>query len=502
MYSIDEIIKAASCSRLPDPKIDLRASALYLLDNDPFGLWCSFYAPRQEAVNEHTRYDKAKSDFIKKLRETWIKSRYPDALDLAGMHGIDGLKAAVEAMASGKPALRHAHLWDLENNAYGTADLLVKDGSAASVFGNYHYKVVEFKYAGEIKSHHNLQGALYNRMLGRIQSYTPEKFTIVLRDYLQTDVPSRQAETALDAKIACWKKIRDNEFVPDPARPPKASNPPWRIFANKFAFETGNLALIAGLGPDMRAKLKSSGIINISGITSAGLDAMREMLGDSPGGDAYYNALAYCAGKPVPKPSAAYAPERGKRNLYFDFETSDDIHPKEPPHTYLIGLYDLEEKKYVKFLAKGAKQEEKIFRDFVDYIGHFSKARLFHWTAYEINQMKETAKKYPVLEGPFNELFQSCVDLKECVKRAFYLPAPSFSLKSAAPALGFSWRQKDVGAMESMTYYWDWLAGDSKAIEKVLAYNEDDCVAMVHIDRALSPKEEDPKTPKQGTFDF
>lgn len=72
------------------------------------------------------------------------------------------------------------------------------------------------------------------------------------------------------------------------------------------------------------------------------------------------------------------------------------------------------------------------------------------------------------------------------VKQQVYLPVPTYSIKSVAPALGFNWRQKEVGAFESMTLYWDYLkTGDKSALQKAIDYNEDDCKAMYEVDKKL-----------------
>lgn len=52
--------------------------------------------------------------------------------------------------------------------------------------------------------------------------------------------------------------------------------------------------------------------------------------------------------------------------------------------------------------------------------------------------------------------------------------------------MGFSWRQKEVNAFESMVLYWDWLKNNERSlIEKVLLYNEDDCLAMLYVVKEL-----------------
>ncbi|MFA6584717.1 MAG: TM0106 family RecB-like putative nuclease, partial [Elusimicrobiaceae bacterium] len=140
---------------------------------------------------------------------------------------------------------------------------------------------------------------------------------------------------------------------------------------------------------------------------------------------------------------------------------------------------------YHAFLGKGPGDEEKIFREFISFVGDPEKAELFHWTSYEAHHMKKLAGEYPAIASGLRGLVSACTDLMERIKKAFYLPAPGFSLKSVAPVFGYEWRQDDCGAMESMVYYWDWLKGNEEAIKKVLIYNEDDCVSMHVVDQAL-----------------
>jgi uncharacterized protein len=115
--------------------------------------------------------------------------------------------------------------------------------------------------------------------------------------------------------------------------------------------------------------------------------------------------------------------------------------------------------------------------------------KLYHWTDFEIGQLRDVRERWPALEDPLRRIASSCVDLKEAIKSAVYLPVPTFSLKCVAPALGFRWREDGFGAFDSMVCYWDYLDGGPKeAVEKALHYNEDDCRAMWHIDQELSQR--------------
>ena len=98
-------------------------------------------------------------------------------------------------------------------------------------------------------------------------------------------------------------------------------------------------------------------------------------------------------------------------------------------------------------------------------------------------------ERWSTLEGMIQPLISSCIDLKQSIQAAVYLPVPSFSIKCVAPALGFHWRQKGYGAFESMVSYWDYLAGQGESgIDKAVRYNEDDCIAMWHVDQEITKR--------------
>jgi len=101
--------------------------------------------------------------------------------------------------------------------------------------------------------------------------------------------------------------------------------------------------------------------------------------------------------------------------------------------------------------------------------------------------LRRVARRWPALAGMMEQITAKCVDLKAAIQAAVYLPVPSFSIKCVAPTLGFHWRQKDIGASQSMVCYWDYLENrDLFAIDRALIYNEDDCKAMWHVDQELA----------------
>jgi len=461
---------------------------VYQVLNDPFWIWCEYNAPRSEAVDETSRHDRMRWKRGLDYEEAWIREHYPDAVKVEPVFGFEALKNTLQVMLEGAPAICQPQLWDLEGESYGRADLLIRDNSRGSDLGPYHYRLVEIKWSRSLRDYHALQGGCYNRMLGRIQGYTPEGLTIALRE-TDESVSFSDREKHLDEAITKWRSLRGGQLTPEPGRPPAVTSSPWRVYGNKLVETRKDLVLLAGVGAREREKLRQAGICSIDQLWKLRLEEVCEILGEAVGATAYYVSQAYKTGQPIAKPQCRLTIPRAKRHLYFDFETSDDVHTTEPPHVYLIGCWDANRDQFVKFLARGAEDEERIFREFLDYVGDAEDTRLYHWTDYEIGQMTKVIQRWPTLEGGLGKLISFCVDLKQVVQAAVYLPVATFSLKSVAPSLGFNWRQESFGAFESMVCYWDYLESKGKsAIDKVILYNEDDCLSMWHVDQELTKR--------------
>ena len=466
----------------------LRPSLVDKVVRDPFWVWCQYHAPKSEAVNEISRYEQMRYRRGVEHEDAWVAAHYPDAVVIRPDFGHDALVRTLRAMMEGVPAIHQPQLWDLGHDVYGRGDLLVRDDSHASDLGPYHYRVIEIKRARRLRDGFALQAALYNRTVGAIQGYTPSHVAVALRDEVQRlDVAG--FGDRIDEVASRWAGLRDGAVEqPETRRPPDVTDSPWRVYGNRLVRERRDLVLLAGVKAPERAKLRAAGIRRVDDLWSRSPEEIDEILGPHHGPAAYHVAQSYKAGQPVPRPSRELRIPRARRLLYFDFETADDVHPTIPPHVYLIGCWDGARDQFVRFLAQGPEDEERIFEDFLDYVGDGVEAvRLYHWTDYEVWQMQAVMRRWPRLEGRLTRLTGSCVDLKQCIQDAVYLPVPSFSIKSVAPALGFNWRQQGFGAYEALVCYWDSLeTGDRSLAEKAVLYNEDDCLAMWHVDQRLT----------------
>ena len=481
---VEKLLKKFTQNRRPN-RDDFFASKFFSLLQDPFGVWCNFHAPYEAKVIERNLYEnlRVKKDAQNKIN--WIKTNIPDAKEIFEESILLNFKTTLHKMALGETAMLSPMLLNLKGEMYGKAGALVKENSDKSVFGNFHYKVVIFKTANSLKDHYSLQATLLTKIIADIQGYKPDSFKIILKDR-EYDIEYSKWEERLEKELNKWKKIKAGEYQPEPKKPPKAALPPWKEYANKFVYDTNNLVLIPSLSLEDRENLKEKGFTDIKKLATASIKKVSEIMEEPQARNDIKNAKAYKLNLPIIRDASKFPLERKKRNLYFDFEAAETFNSENPTSfIYLIGLWDNEKNKFVKFLAENEKDEEKIFLKFIKYVKDHKNTTLYHWTSYEVDKMYKLISKYPKLKDLKN-IINSCVDLKVAVAKSFYVPAPSFSLKAVAPAFGFHWEQKDCGAMDSMVHYLNWQKSKDKAlINKVLTYNKDDCVAMKFIDEYL-----------------
>jgi len=490
MQLVDDLYKQFSAGRVPDETIDFHASKMFSLLEDPFGIWCDFHAPQSEKVPEINRYENLKTKTDRSNRDGWISEHYPAAVYIKPDESGDRFKKTLSAMADGAQAVAGAMLWNLPENVFCSINLLVRVDGGESVFGNYHYEIIQLKRAHEIKEHYTLQVALSNKILWQVQGVFPPYAKVILNGGRSADINCIFLSERVEKEMAKWRAVKDGSFEPEAHKPPKAAAAPWRVYANKIVAERKDLLMLPHLSPAQREILRNAGLKNTADVAAADLGTLRALIEDPFATESFYTALAYEKKMPVLKQAGIFPPKRKKHNLYFDFEATETFTKDNENFIYLIGLWDKEENKFVSFVAKNKNEEEKIFLDFFNYIKDPADTILYHWTEYEVKKMRALTVKYPAIAARLNALADMCLDLKVVVERAFYLPSPSLSLKAAAPAFGFHWRQDDCGAMDSMVFYTAWQrTGRNDLIEKVLMYNEDDCKAMIFLDELLEKAE-------------
>jgi len=177
---------------------------------------------------------------------------------------------------------------------------------------------------------------------------------------------------------------------------------------------------------------------------------------------------------------------QSETELFFDVETEPmrDI-------CYLHGFVerrnsDSQTEKYIAFYANQPTpdDERSAFEEAWDYIQSCQPCVIYYYSPYERTTWRKLQKRYPDvmtevnLENMFSPDF--AVDLYlNVVKSKTEWPTNDYSIKTLATYLGFKWRDKEPSGAASIEWYHRWVeTGDAAILQRIIDYNEDDCIAM------------------------
>ena len=182
--------------------------------------------------------------------------------------------------------------------------------------------------------------------------------------------------------------------------------------------------------------------------------------------------------QPIDLPSA-------ETELFFDIEVDPmrDI-------CYMHGFIertgqDNETEKFVYFFADAPtpKQEMKAFSDAFNYMIRKMPCGIYYYSKYERTIYRKLQQKYPNVcsKEDIEQLFDpvQAVDLYyDVVKKATEWPTRDHSIKTLAKFLGFRWRDSNPSGAASIQWYDQYVKSDDPKIrERIVEYNEDDCIA-------------------------
>jgi len=173
--------------------------------------------------------------------------------------------------------------------------------------------------------------------------------------------------------------------------------------------------------------------------------------------------------------------------LFFDIEVDPmrDI-------CYLHGFVerrngDNAAERFVYFFADEptAAAEQRAFAGAWAYIKSSRPAGIFYYSKYERTLYRKLQAKYAhvcsadEIEELFDPMRSPTIDLYfDVVLRATEWPTRDYSIKTLARYLGFKWRDTNPSGAASIEWYDQWVnSNESTVKQRILTYNEDDCVA-------------------------
>lgn len=200
-----------------------------------------------------------------------------------------------------------------------------------------------------------------------------------------------------------------------------------------------------------------------------------------------FQARARLLCDPNAKPYLKVMPNLPATNveLFFDIEVDPmrDI-------CYLHGFVercnqDKRTERYIPFLAEAPtlEEEERAFTDAWHYIQSCQPSAIYYYSKYERTWWRKLQQRYPsaATEDEIEAMFDPAmaIDLYyDVVHKCTEWPTRDHSIKTLASYLGFKWRDTSPSGAESIEWYHRWTeTGDSAIRQRILDYNEDDCMA-------------------------
>ncbi len=177
-----------------------------------------------------------------------------------------------------------------------------------------------------------------------------------------------------------------------------------------------------------------------------------------------------------------------KYELFLDIE-SDPTRD----FVYLHGIWErsCNGEKFVYFLADdvSSESERKAWIAFWAYIDSLPRNdySVYYYSPYEKTIYKRMAKLYPDVRKieDVDYFFDNhnVIDLySDVIYKKTDWPLSSYSIKEIAQYLGFKWRDESPSGALSIQWFNEYInAKDSKILQRILEYNEDDCKATLIV---------------------
>ena len=402
---------------------------------------------------------------------------------------LDEFKRTLNAMVRGDDVIINPLLMYLPTGMIGTPDMIERRNDGKSKFWPYHYVVKDTQnYKRHIQTYKF--PAVFNAMiLGIIQDYTPDTFVITTRK----DDKIFSYASYEQKLLKMLQEMRD--IVAGTVRPLAAYDEkcsfPWSQYENEIAVQVGDLNLLPDIKDKRRAILHKAGIITVNDLISYTVDDIRRKTNNkiSPKilTTVQASAFALINKKSERRNVSPYNFPTNITEIFLDLEGNPGASAGQ---IYMIGMVIREPNsktlRYVSFNEYDCGSRTNMFREFVKVVDDIATDNdyvIYHWGAYDRTNIKELFEQTQE-SWNWSEIMTKFVDLNVLIKQQYAMPLYNVKLKTVAPYIGFEWRQVDVDAMSSYSLYNDYVAESNinrENLDKVMKYNEDDCVATVKI---------------------
>jgi predicted RecB family nuclease len=457
-----------------------------------------------DLYGDHSRRD-APNDYLAKLRQDSI-SHQLTVMDNGPIHRPSyprqdwaaGAEATLQLMRQGVERIAYGVL----TMPYGdrvqlvTTPKLLERQPGRSNFGDWLYVPTDIKLGKRPKTDYQVIAAYHAFLLAEVQGTLPDTSWLVLRERAPHAVNLDEWLVRLEEVLEnCLAMLLDRQEPEVFIARNRCDLCHWFSHCYAIAQTEKHLSLLPGVTPSRYQELERLGLTSVEalattdpkqleGLPGFGAIVARKMVRQAQA--LLYNvALPYSAEQSLDKRSELLlSPDElptAPVELYFDIEAA-------PEHNliYLHGVLVVDRQSgsetFHALLANHPDQEEAVWRDFLDLVGQYPTAPIYHFCPFEVQTVKRLAARYPVAGDWLDPLLLRFVDLHERITRVATMPVENYALKSIARWIGFNWRDADANGAQAIYWYDQWLTtGDRTFLDTIVRYNEDDCIATYRV---------------------
>jgi predicted RecB family nuclease len=423
-------------------------------------------------------------------------------IDLSGKTGDERELLTREAIERGDPLIYAGRI--RVGNLLGEPDLLRRMGNgyvAGDIKSGAGEEGVNNSSKGRPKKHYAVQLAFYTDVLERM-GVSGGRCPFIWDVHGEEVVYDLDAPMSLRNRESLWQFYRKCLVQVDRIVSRRESTMPalsstcrlchWRTLCSNHLEALDDLSLIPELGRSRRDAMRNW-VKSVSGLARMNLGTLIKgnktvVPGVGPDTLERFQCRARLQKRPDARPYLAQPVKFPESNceLFFDIET-DPLRD----FCYLHGFVQRHNKdegtqSYVPFFAESPTndEEKRVFSDALTYVQSRRPCTIYYFSKYERTWWYRLQERYPevVTREQIEDMFNPewTVDLYfDVVLPYTEWPTHDYSIKTLAKYLGFRWRDPSPSGVESIEWYYRWTeTGDPSIKQRILEYNEDDCIAM------------------------
>lgn len=410
-----------------------------------------------------------------------------------------GHAATLELMQQGVEYIRHGVLllnyneWTDKVGEYqqytllSSPDLLAKQ-PGKSRFGDWIYVTASLELGKRPKQEYQVVAAFHTQILATLQQVAPQTAWLLLRTK-DTAYPVDLSKWTPQMQEILAELIQALEFFEAPevfiARQ-KCNLCHWYSQCYAIAQSQKHLSLLPGVTPIRYSQLQALSITTVESLANTSPRVLENLLGfdGQVAPKLIVQAQSVLENRPLILPNPPPIEDiifTAPIEIYFDIEAQPDLNLN-----YLLGVLVVDRQTntehFYSFLAENPEAEKLIWQQFLDLVGQYPQAPIYHFCVYEFDTVKRLAKLYDTPYSSVLPLLNRFVDVYEQLIQSVALPVESYALKAIARWLGFEWRNPEASGAKCIYWYDQWLeTGDRTLLEIIQQYNEDDCRATRNV---------------------